>query len=193
MTTRKLLFIDRVATLVLSLALLAGGAAALWWWDGRTIAGVTPVESSDVAPVSDTIESSWFPWVAAVIGVLLALVGLRWIVAHLTPAGVKRLRLGGSSGAGRLEVAADKVAGAAAESLGDMLGVRSASGSVLRDRGQMVARLKVTAEPDVDLALLAARADTVSAQLATALEREDLRCDVRVSIATSGRSLSRAR
>lgn len=193
MTTHKLLLLDRAATLVLSLALLAGGAAALWWWDGRTIAGATPVGTSDVGPVSDTIETSWFPWVAAVIGVLLALLGLRWVAAHLTSATVKRLRLAGSSNSGRLEVAADKVAAAAAEALGDMLGVRSTSGSVLRDRGQMVARLKLTAEPDVDLAVLAERADTVSAQLATALKREDLRCDVRVRVATSGRSLSRAR
>lgn len=193
MTTRKLLFIDRAATLLLSLALLAGGGAALWWWDGRTIAGVTPIGTSDMSVVADTVETSWFPWAAAVVGVLLALVGLRWIVAHLTPATVKRLRLGGTDKTGRLEVVADKVVAAAAEALTATLGVRSASGSVLRDRGQMVARLKVTAEPDVDLTALAERADTVSAQLATALEREDLRCDVRVHVATSGRRLTRAR
>lgn len=193
MTTRKLLFIDRTATLLLSVLLLVGGAAALWWWDGRTIAGITPLETSDVSTVSDTIESAWFPWAAAVVGVLLALVALRWILAHLTPATVKRLRLGGTDSTGRLEVAADKVAASAADALGDTLGVRSASGSVLRDRGQMVARLKVTVEPDVDLAALAERADLVSAQLATALERSDLRCDVRVHVSRSGRRLTRAR
>ncbi len=193
MTTRKLLFIDRVATLLLSLSLLAGGATALWWWDGRTIAGATLIETSDVSVVSDTIESAWFPWVAAVVGVALALLGLRWIVAHLTPATVKRLRLAGTNNTGRLEVSADKVADAAADAIADLLGVRSASGTVLRDRGQMVARLKVTAEPDVDLGALAARADVVSAQLATALGRQDLRCDVRIHVATSGRRLTRAR
>ena len=116
----------------------------------------------------------------------------RWIAAHLTPNTVSRLRLGSSDPTGRLDANASKVAGAAADAYADTLGVRSAKGSVVRDRGQLVARIDATIEPDSDLALLARRADEVSSQLLTVLERDDLRCSLRLKVALRGRALPRA-
>lgn len=192
MTTRKTLLIDRITTFVLALAFLAAGAAAIWWWSGRSVNGTELPATSSTTAAADLVDQTWFAWTAAVVSVLVALVALRWIAAHLTPNTVSRLRLGSSDPTGRLDANASKVAGAAADAYADTLGVRSAKGSVVRDRGQLVARIDATIEPDSDLALLARRADEVSSQLLTVLERDDLRCSLRLKVALRGRALPRA-
>lgn len=192
MTTRKTLFIDRIATLVLALVLIAGGGAAIWWWSGQSLAGYELADTSDTSAVSDVVYAAWFGWAAAAVGIVLALVGIRWIAAHLTTARVARLTLGGSDATGRLDVAGSKVAGAAAQALADTVGIRSAKGAVVRDRGQLVAHLAAVIEPEADLALVARRADEVSAQLAEVLGRDDLRCGVQLRVAARGRTLPRA-
>ncbi|RYB94563.1 hypothetical protein EUA93_09545 [Nocardioides oleivorans] len=193
MTTRKTLLIDRTATLVLALALVAGGLTAIWWWSGATIAGRQLPGTTDTADVAAIVDTPWFSWVAALVGILLAAIGVRWIAAHLTSARVRHLTLRGSDATGRLDVAGSKVAGAAADALAHTVGVRSAKGSVVRDRGQLVAHLDAVIEPEADLALLARRADEVSAQLAGALERDDLHCSVQLRVAGLGRALPRTR
>ena len=192
MTTRKTLLIDRITTFVLAAVFLAGGAAAIWWWSGRSINGTELPTTSDTTAATDVVDQSWFAWTAAVASVLIALVALRWIAAHLIPNTVSRLRLGSSDTTGRLDANASKVVGAAADAYADTLGVRSAKGSVIRDRGQLVARIDATIEPDSDLALLARRADEVSSQLLTVLERDDLRCSLHLKVALRGRALPRA-
>ncbi|RYB94722.1 hypothetical protein EUA93_10425 [Nocardioides oleivorans] len=193
MTTRKTLLIDRTATFLLALVLVLGGAASIWWWSGATINGHQPLATSDTSQVAQVVDDSWFAWVAALVGIVLALVGIRWIAAHLTRSRVKHLVLGGSDATGRLDVAGSKVADAAADALATTVGVRSARGAVVRDRGQLVATLSAVIEPDADLALLARRADEVSAQLAGALGRDDLHCSVQFRVASRGRALPRAR
>ncbi|ROR92320.1 hypothetical protein [Nocardioides aurantiacus] len=188
MTSRRTLFVDRVATLLLSLLLLAGGAAAAYWWSGRSPFG----DRLDLAVVRDAVEAAWFPWVAALVGIVLALLGLRWILAHLGRPTVSRLHLSGSGSGGRLDVNAGQVAGAAADALADTIGVRSARGTVVRDRGQLVARLTATIEPDADLGVVARQADLVSAQLREVLDRDDVRCSVELRVAARSRGLVRA-
>lgn len=188
MTSRRTLFVDRLATLVLALLLLGGGAAAAYWWSGRS-----PFPGTlDLAVVRDTTGAAWFPWVAALVGVVLALLGLRWILAHLGRPTVSRLHLTGSGSGGRLDANASQVAGAAADALSDTIGVRSARGTVVRDRGQLVARLTATIEPDADLGVVARQADLVSAQLGQVLGRDDVRCSVELRVAARSRGLVRA-
>ena len=187
MTTRRTLFIDRLTIFVVSLLLVLVGLAGIWWWSGRS-GWPTTVRTTSVR---DLVATGWWPWASALVGVLLVLVGLRWIAAHLTRERVSRLHLSGSEPSGRLEVAAGKVVGAAADAYADTPGVRSARGSVVRDRGQLVARIHASIEPDSDLVLLARRADEVSAQLATALQRDDLRCSVELKVATFASGLPR--
>lgn len=191
--TRLTLLVDKIATLVLALVLLAGGLTAVWWWSDRPVAGRTLPGTADTAPVADVVTASWFPWAAAATGVVLGLVGLRWVLAHLATGRVRTLRLPGSGTTGRLEVDAGKVTAAAADAFADTLGVRSARGVVVRDRGQLVARLDATLEPEADLEHVARRAEEMSGQLAAALGRPDLRFSLRLRVATRGRSLTRVR
>ncbi len=191
MISRTTLLLDRLATFVLALLLLAGGALGVWWWSGRDVAGTTLPGTARTSPVSDALDTSWVAWVAAVVGVVLALVALRWILAHLRRGGVSRLRLDGSGDAGRNEVLAGKALGAAADAFATTEGVRSARGVVVKDRGQLVARIDATVEPAADLAHVADRADEVTAQLHDVLGRDDLHAAVRLRVAARGRALSR--
>lgn len=187
MISRFTLAVDRFATLVLALLLLAAGALGVWWWTGRSSLPGT----LRTGTVEDLVGQAWWPVASAVVGVVLVLLGLRWIAAHLNRQKVANLHLRGSGPKGRLDVVATKVAGAAADAFSDTLGVRSARGVVVRDRGQLVARISAVIEPEADLALLARQADTVSAQLAQALERDDLRCRVDLRVAGLARKLPR--
>jgi hypothetical protein len=182
MVNRKVLLFDRLATILIALALIVVGVLGLWWWSGRSpLPGMI-----DVAPTRELTESAWWPFIAAVAGLLLVALGLRWILAHLDRRKVSRLHLHGSGTGGRLDASGSKVAGAAADAFSDTLGVRSARGVVVRDRGQLVARLSAVVEPECDLRAVAERADTVSAQLAQVLEREDVACSVQLRVAPRG-------
>lgn len=186
---------DRFAGAVLSLVLLAVGLAVLAWWGtqvGRMPGNldVLPDELS-TTPVTDMMATAWWPWACAVGGVILILVGLRWLAVHLPDRAVSHLKLPGSTTNGRLLVEARPVANAAAHVLESTPGVRSARGTIRRERGQVVVRLTATIEREADLALVAAAADQVSADLAKVLERDDLSCCVQLTVASGHRSLSR--
>lgn len=188
MTSRTLLLLDRVATLLVAALLIAVGAGAIWWWTGNS----SVPDVLDATSASNLVAETWWPWASAAAGVLLILLGLRWVVAHLAHRGVASLNLEGSGPAGQLDVAGSKIAGAAADAFSDTLGVRSATGRIVRDRGQLVARLRATIEPEADLHRVAAQADLVSAQLASALDRDDVRCSIELKVAARGGRLPRA-
>ncbi|GAB3996531.1 Asp23/Gls24 family envelope stress response protein [Nocardioides marmoraquaticus] len=187
MITRTVLAVDRLATLLLSLALLAGGAAAIWWWTGTS--GLPRTLST--GPVTDVTDAAWFPAAAAATGLVLALLGLRWLTAHVRRTTVPSLHLRGSGRQGRLQVDTSRVAAAAAAAYADTLGVRSARGRVVRDRGQLVVRISATIDRDADLALLAEQADRVATELAGVLERPELRCSVELKVAGVTSALAR--
>ncbi len=187
MISRTTLALDRFATLILASVLIAGGALGVWWWTGES----SLADRSDTAPAQDLVMTDWWPWASAIVGVLLVLIGLRWMAAHLSRAKVARLNLTGSGAAGMLGVDASKVANAAADTFADTLGVRSAKGRVHRDRGQIVAQIDATIEPEADLSTIAEQADLVSAQLAHVLGRNDVRCSVQLTVARHGRPTDR--
>lgn len=183
--TRTTVTLDRLAALITSLSLLTGAAAAGWWWTGRSGWG----ETLTTTPATDLVNTGWWPAASAAAGILLILIGLRWIAAHLRRQKITRLRLTGSDASGTLEVNATKIADAAATALADTHGIRTAHGTVRRDRGQLVARLVATIEPEADLAHIAHRADQTTTQLVTALGRDDLTASVQLRTALIAKNL----
>ncbi|GGF50281.1 hypothetical protein GCM10011519_25310 [Marmoricola endophyticus] len=176
---------DRLVTLLLALVLLVAGAALCWWWSGEPVAelGGRAPDLASTSAARDVVAAGWWPWAAGIGGLVFALLGLLWIARHLRRPGVRRLTLGGSDASGRLQVSASRAAGAAATALAAHThGVRSADGVVVRDRGQLVARLSAVLDPTADLALVARRCDEVSGQLRQVLERDDLRCRVELRV-----------
>ncbi|MDQ3627983.1 MAG: alkaline shock response membrane anchor protein AmaP [Actinomycetota bacterium] len=188
--TRTTLSVDRIATVVVALLLAVVGLLALEWRFGWLL----DLDSS--APISttgavDLGTRSWWPWALGAAGVLLVLVGLRWLWAHLLSSRVAQLNLAGTGSDGRLRVNAKSAASTAADVLADNPGVRSARGTLTRDRGQLVVDLRASLTPDADLQDLARVCDTVAADLAHVLERSDLYCRVHLSVTGSGSATSR--
>jgi hypothetical protein len=188
--SRGVIACDRFASFVVGVALVAAGALALVWW--LDLFSWLP-RALNTSPVTDTTSQAWWPWVAGLVGILLVLLGLRWLAGHLPNPRVGELTLPGSGAQGTLRAAAAPVAKAAAEVLEAAPGVRSASGRVLRERGQLVARLSATIEAEADLQAITSAADQVALDLAKVLERDDLHCQIQLKVATRSRSLARVR
>lgn len=189
MTSRKVLLLDRVTTLVLALLLGASGVLIIWWWTG----GSPLPDRTDLTSISQVIDRPWWPWASAAIGVVLLLAGLRWTAAHLARHRVSRLTLPGTDVRGRLSLEGAKAVDSAAAAFADTLGVRSAKGVVNRDRGQLVAHVRAVIEPEVDLHRVARQAAEVSSSLAHVIGRDDLRCSFELTVARRGRSPRRVR
>lgn len=186
--SRSMVAVDRFVALVMGVALIAAGVFAVLWWRGA-FPEVAP--SLDLAGVRGTLDQPWWPWVAGLVGALGVVLGLRWMLGHIPDRGVGLLKLPGSSSQGRLSADAGSVATAAADVLEGVPGIRSCSGRVLRERGQIVAHLGATIEPNADLTEVAAAADQVARDLASVLGRDDLRCLVQLKVGKRGRSQPR--
>lgn len=188
--TRTTVSVDRVATLLVAALLAGGGLLALDWQFGWLL-DLPPRTSSSVA--LDVVTRAWWPWALGAGGVLVVLVGLRWLAVHLRTGGVSHLSLPGTGSDGRLRVSTKAAAAAAADVLVDNPGVRSARGKLNRDRGQLVIDLRAALTPDADLRELAEICDAVAADLGHVLGRSDLYCRVHLRVTTSGAAASRVR
>lgn len=181
--TRGTLAFDRVMTALAGAGLLALGVVGILWWAGRLGSAPTRV---DLSGIRWWATQQWWPWALVVGGVVLALVGLRWLFSHLPRSGVSHLTLPGSGSEGRLLVATGPAVDAAAGSLEQAPGVRSVRGRIDHDRGQVVASFVATIDRDADLRLVAAAVDEMTGRLQSVLERQDVYS--RVVLRTTGRS-----
>ena len=188
--SRSMVATDRFVAFVVAVALIAAGVFAVLWWRG-VFPEAPP--SLHLTGVRGTLDQPWWPWVAGLVGALAVLLGLRWMLGHIPDRGVGLLKLPGSNSEGRLSAEAGSVAKAAAEALESVPGIRSSSGRVLRERGQVVAHLSATIAVTTDLMEVAAAADQVAQDLASVLGRADLRCQVQLKVASRGRSQARVR
>lgn len=192
--SRAVLAVDRVVVLVVGIVLALIGLTLVGWYavaQGWIAAPAGVPVRLDTSGVDDATAAAWWPWALGVAGLLLVLIGLRWLAAHLPDRGVGRLRIAGGTTRDRLEADADDVAHAAADALAAAEGVRSARGRVLRERGQLVATLTATVERGADLEVVAAACDRVCSDLAQVIGRDDVRCAVRLHVARRERALPR--
>lgn len=177
--SRSTEMVDRLVTLVIAVVLIAAGVLGIVWrfdlWDQL-------LDRLDTTAAQDVTATDWWPWALGGVGILLILLGLRWLWAHMPTGGVGELNLPGTSSDGRLRFNAKSAAAAAATTLAETPSVHSARGNVRRDRGQMVVDLQVSMEPDADLAVVAEAADRAVADLATVMGRDDLYGRVRLSV-----------
>jgi hypothetical protein len=186
--SRTIWTLDRLATIVVGLALIAAGALAVAW---RFDLWAALPEQTDTSQTADATATDWWPWALGVAGVILVLVGLCWLWSHLPGRGVGDVNLLGTGDQGRLRFNASAAASTAADVFCSRPSVRSAKGTVKRDRGQLVADLRVTVDPDVDLSLVAKDADQIVADLAHVMGRTDLYGRVHLVVASSRSSTPR--
>ena len=190
--SRATIAANRIVAFLVGLVLIGVGVAGVLWWQGtltRWFPGVS--DRLDTSAVTDLTRQPWWPWAAGAAGVVLVLLGLCWLLGHLPSRSVSQLKLPGSTSSGKLAAQVRPVAAAAAEALGQTPGVRSAKGSIREERGQLVARLNATVEQQADLAAVANAAERVSAQLGQVMQRDDLVCQVNLTVARRDRTPTR--
>ncbi|PRY15373.1 hypothetical protein [Kineococcus rhizosphaerae] len=190
--SRSVLGLDRVLAVLAALLLIVAGAATAAWGAGELdrVWAASP-QRLNLQTASDVLATAWWPWVAGLVGVVLAVLAVWWLLAHIPRRGVPSLPLPGTARTGRLSIAPDAPVEVAADVLAETPGIRSARGRVLRDRGRLVVALDATVEPDADLLDVVAATDTVSAQLAEVLGRDDARARVRLRVARHARHQTR--
>lgn len=140
--------VDRCAGALLGLALIAVGAAAVAWRRGYLPDDYARV---DAHALRDASESSWWLWAVGLTGLLLVLVGLRWLLGHLPHRSAGAQPLPSSNSNGRLTVDASAIASAAAENLAARPNIVSAKGRALRDRDGVVLEVRAVIDPAADL------------------------------------------
>ena len=182
--SRATVGLDRVVTLVMGVVFISGGLLVLNWYYGWYGSLPETLDTDRALRVTSTV---WWPWALAGAAILLLVIGVRWLLAHTPPGRVTELRLPGSGSEGRLEVDARNAVNAACASLQTQHDVRSAKGTVRRDRGQLLVDIRAVLEPHSDLRDIASAVDDTTATLVNCLERPDLHCRVRLAIRTSSR------
>lgn len=188
MIRRRTLALDRFATFVAGLVLLALGAAAVAWWGGwlQQVWSRTPDELT-LRTASDVLSAAWWPATAVVGGVVLGLLALWWLAAHRTHRSTGPVRLEGSGPGGQLLLVGTAAVSAAAGQLAEARGVRNAKGRFGRDRGQLVADVQAVVDPAADLDAVADEAERALADLAVVMGRPDVVARVRLVVAQDSR------
>jgi hypothetical protein len=173
--TRLATTVDRLAAAVFGLALIAVGVGVLVWNTHL----IPHVPHTITAPglVSAT-NTEWWPWAVAGVGLVLALVGLRWLFAHTPKARVKALPLPPTA-AGSTSVDLGQVADAAATALQHDTNSHGAKGKAVIDRGSRTIDLAVTAYSPATVPALIAAVDEVGGQVTEMLG------DARVAVRTT--------
>lgn len=143
---------DRAVVLLAGLALAAAGLLVLDWHTGTVL---DLRERLSTSGLQDVLGSAWWPWVSALAGVVLGLLGLAWLLAHVPGRGPARARLSGSDQSGRLEVDLRAVSSSIAERLEELGPLTSAHGGAARVSGRDVLQVDARVEPGADPAAVA--------------------------------------
>lgn len=174
--TPRLLRIDRIAAALTGVLLLAFGLLCLDWRYRWVFTDYqTSLATGDARAVLDT---AWFPWVFALAGVLLGLLGLVWLLAHLRRAGPSTLRLAASDPTGRLEADLTAVADAAARRLGRLAPVTAAAGRTRSYRSHAMVELHGHLDPSADVTTVTDAARACAADVTTAFPDDPVSCRI---------------
>ena len=176
---------------VLALALVALGGYGLargYGAFGEARAG-DPVLSGDVREfVSD--NSDWFWPLAAVLSLLVAWLGLRWLLAQLSTATVGHLPVR-ADGPGHTELLGSGATSALARDIEEYPGVRSASARLVGEHPVPEIAVTVDVHDDADVAALRRRIEEHAlVRFRSALELTQLRTQIHIRLTDrAGRSV----
>lgn len=180
--TRTASTLDRIAAALIGLLVIAVGAGALIW-NTALFSGIPGRITA--APLITATAQSWWPWAVAGAGVLLVIIGARWLLTHTPAATTKPLPLHETDDRGTITVDLTSVTDAAAQTLAQRPDVRSAKGKAVIDRGTRTLDLTVSVAADENLAELTGAIDAVCADLARAIGDPTLAARTLVRIDTS--------
>lgn len=149
--TPRLAFIDRLLTIVVGLAIVAGGLVLIDWQLGYVL---TLSDELSTGAVADVAGTAWFPWALAGGGVVLGLLGLWWALAHLPRPSGTTVRTEASDADGALRVDVSSIADAAADAFAQRAPVLGASGHAHRIGGTDVIEVRASIDLRADAALV---------------------------------------
>ncbi|MBL0747302.1 hypothetical protein [Nocardioides baculatus] len=171
MTTRRTRGTDRAATILLGLVLLA--LAALAWEWRLDLTGLLDPEG-EITGVGPVVDSSWWPWVAAAVGLVLGVLGVLWLLTHLPRPTRGSTRLSGSDATGRLEADHASLAKALAERWASLAPVTGTRGRTTPDAPDVIL-LSGHVELEADAADILDAAGQVERELTEAFPDLDVR------------------
>ncbi len=183
---RSTIGLDRFIGIVVGVVLVLVGLLGIAWWQGLLLDHVpraANVARSTGSGIRSGVGQSWWPYVAGAVGLVLAVLGIIWLVDHFVARGVHSYRLVGSDQTGRLKASSGALLSAAEEQLTETRGIRSASGSMTNERGSLIADLSVTADPGADLQAVAADIDRTVSDLAGSLNDPAVTYRTQLSVA----------
>ncbi len=168
--------LNRTILLLLGVLLLLVGATArglATGWLSGLLPGV-PASDSPVLPevaFDRLLRQAWVPYAVAGLGLVVAALALRWLLAQLPRrSGTGRIGVGDESGRGVTRLDASTVADAVEHDVEGYAGVRSAHAAVTGGRSGTTLTLSLVVEPDTDVRALRDRVrDHAQARLARAL------------------------
>ncbi|WP_242903929.1 alkaline shock response membrane anchor protein AmaP [Actinomadura terrae] len=185
---RRPAHLNRTGLVILGLILALLGAAALarglgLFGDGRASA---PLLSGQVHRYVD--DHSWFWPAVTAAAIVLALLGLAWLLAQGRSAKLAALTLEPDGAGGRTRLPAKAVTEALEAEIEEYPGVRSARARLLGTSRNPEVRLKVAYSGRADLPDLRRRiADEALRRLCAALERDRVRAIVRLRLVPGDR------
>ena len=182
---------NRTILTLLALLLVAAGAYGLARGYGAfgDDQAADPVLGSDVRDfVSD--NANWFWPVAAVLSLLVAWLGLRWLLAQISTPAVGHLPVR-SDGPGHTRLVATGAASALARDIEDYPGVRAARARIVSDHPSPEVEVTVDVHDDADVPAIRKRIEEHAlARFRTALELQELRSQVHIRLAErAGRTI----
>lgn len=186
--TRSAVFVDRLATLLVAVLLIAGGAAIFVW--NKTLFDGIP-EFITAPGLVTAANTAWWPWATTGVGIVLIVLALRWLISHRPAARVGRTALSGSTRQqtpGRSTGDVSEVASASARALEADPSINKASGKAIVDRRRRTLDIVATAaSPDL-LAEAVRAADRVASDAVTMIGDDTLAARTLIRIDTRHRN-----
>lgn len=174
--TARLLRVDRLITLLTGISFTFLGLFILDWKYHEVFTNYqVPLATG---AVSDMLAATWFPWVFAIAGVLLGLVGLYWLLAHLRREGPSIERLSASNETGRVLADFRSIAGAAADRLGALAPITGVKGTTKVFRSHTVIELHGHVDAAANAVAISQAVGICTNEIAAAFPDDDVTCRV---------------
>ena len=187
--SRKLVALDRIATLLLAVLLLGGGLAALDWRYGWVLSYPDRTRTSAALELT---TAGWWPWAAGAVGVVLILLGLWWLLAHLRRGIEPTLRLPATDPSGKVTADLASLADAAADDFQSRAPVDHVRGTARRIGSDHVIEIRAHVDPRADGDSITQAARSATGDVARAFPDGSVTCRIILDSPRTHRGLRRA-
>jgi hypothetical protein len=171
--------LDRTATLIVGLCLIAVGAAAIIW----NTSWLPHIPETITAPgLALSARSWWWPWAVTAAGIALVFLGLRWLASHSLARRAHTIALTGSGENGTITANLAAIATATAHHLQADPSVHSAKATAIMDRGRRTLDITATTASVTDVPAAVAAADQVCCEAITMLGDDTVATRARIRV-----------